>query len=467
MCRFRCALVAAGFADIGAHITRSLQGFGALDELISLSTVEALFGRKDFDAIVLIADTCSLPKVLAAVVALRKFLPDCALLIGGVDLGSSAWAALLDAGIDDFFSIAISEEELVARLHRVLGKLPEPEPETAALRALPSERFCDFIGSSPAFAKQLAKLPIVAGCDASVLIFGETGTGKEICAQAIHYLSGRAGKPWVAVNCSAIPVEMIENEMFGHVKGAYTTAHCATPGLAREAEGGTLFLDDVDCLPLSAQSKLLRFLQEREYRPVGSSTVCRADVRVIAASNERLARMVARGAFRQDLFYRLNVLTIDLPPLRERGHDIAQLARHFVRSFAAQYQRPVSDISPQVMTLLLRHGWPGNVRELKHVLERAVLLTTHRVLAAEDIDIADAGEDLPTAESFHDAKERIINQFERSFIETLLVTHGGNITNAAKAAQKNRRAFFQLMRKHCIESDFFRGDRQEERKPDY
>lgn len=318
-----------------------------------------------------------------------------------------------------------------------------------------------FIGRNEAFVRELAKLPVFARCDAGVLILGETGTGKEVCAQAVHQLSSRAGKPWVAVNCGALPTELIESELFGHVRGAFTTAHTARTGLVAEAEGGSLFLDDIDCLPAAAQVKLLRFLQEREYRPVGASTVRRADVRVIAASNLRLPAMVDRGEFRGDLFFRLNVLLLQLPALRDRRDDIAALAQHFITRFSARHRCGTRGLTPAALERLFLYDWPGNVRELEHVIERAVLLSAAALLAVEDLDLpalpsAHACAPIRTVESFRAAKGRVVQQFERSYIEHLLASCRGNVTQAAQQAGKNRRAFFELMRKYAIEAARFR-----------
>jgi DNA-binding NtrC family response regulator len=301
---------------------------------------------------------------------------------------------------------------------------------------------------------------VIARCDAGVLILGETGTGKEVMAQSIHYLSARSGKPWVAVNCGAFPTELVENELFGHVKGAYTTAHNARAGLVREAEGGTLFLDDVDCLPLPAQAKLLRFLQEHEYRAVGSNTTQHADVRVIAASNRNLAALASQGTFRSDLYFRLNVVNLKLPALRERREDIPALAAHFMGQFAKRYNRAINTITPLALAKLQAHDWPGNVRELQHVIERAVVLAPGPALTDQDLDLdldlTAVGKQTACDESFCQAKARVVEQFERSYIEQILLTNEGNVTHAARAAKKNRRAFFALMRKHDISPDRFR-----------
>jgi two-component system response regulator GlrR len=391
--------------------------------------------------------------------ALRRWAAQAPLLlVPARSLGSvPRW---LQAGACDFVVQDTGAEELALRLQRALAARSAlsmaadvhatPLRGDAQATPLPG-----MVGRSPAFLRQLDKLAPIARCDAGVLVLGETGTGKEVFAQAVHYTSARAGKPFIALNCGAIPHELIENELFGHVRGAYTTAHAARAGLVREAEGGSLFLDDIDCLPLAAQAKLLRFLQEREYRPVGGNTLQRADVRVIAASNRDLGAMAAAGTFRQDLYYRLNVLCLKLPPLRERAEDIAPLALHFMRRYACRFDKPVHGFTPAALRALMLHDWPGNVRELQHLVERAVLLAAGPVLDAADLDLA--APHAPALESFQASKARVIQHFERRYIETLLSSTQGNVADAARAAGKHRRAFFELIRKHRITPERFRS----------
>jgi two-component system response regulator GlrR len=406
----------------------------------------------DFDGVVFAASADVFRALLERVVATRRACRSRAILIAGERFDAGQLTSLLEAGADDFVAIPFTPDEMAARLKRALGMLGGAAPER--LGTLPCLR--NFIGENPAFARQVRKIPAIAGCDAGVLILGETGTGKEVCAQAVHYLSARASRPWVAVNCGAIPVELVESELFGHVRGAYTTAHTSREGLVAEAEGGTLFLDDIDCLPLSAQAKLLRFVQEREYRRVGANAVLHADVRVIAACNRSLAELAARGEFRSDLYFRLNVLTLALPPLRERRDDIPALARHCIADLARKLDRRAFPLSPQALAKLLAHDWPGNVRELQHVIERALLMSNGPSLSAVDIDIAGVESSRVEDASFRAAKARLIEQFERSYIERLLASNAGNVTHAAQKAKKNRRAFFALIRKHRIEPERFR-----------
>ncbi|MGH8479585.1 MAG: sigma-54 interaction domain-containing protein [Gammaproteobacteria bacterium] len=312
------------------------------------------------------------------------------------------------------------------------------------------------IGNAPEFLKLLKRIPAIARSNASVMLLGETGTGKEICAQAIHYCSPRSQGPWVAINCAAIPPELMEDELYGHVRGAYTHAHATRYGLVCEAEGGTLFLDEVDSLPLAAQGKLLRFLQDREYRAVGSSSVRHADVRVIAASNCDLKLAMLSGRFRKDLFFRLNVLTLTMPPLRGRREDIAALASHFFDQANREVGRQLLGISPTALRRLFSHTWPGNIRELKHVIERAVVLAEGSILEATDIELDGEAATEQALMSFREAKAQAVEAFERCYLEQLLAQSQGNISRAARAAQKNRRAFFELLRRHAIDASRFR-----------
>ncbi len=412
----------------------------------------------------LVVQVTAADDILASLAHLATLRDRSVVLSAGVDLSALQFQALLDGGASDFVSVPSTPAELAVRVQRlvalscalpgVASLTPDDSPcAHAALRAL--------VGDSPAFRQQVARLPVFARYDASVMILGDTGTGKELCAQAIHYLSPRAGGPWVAVNCAAIPTELLESELFGHVRGAYTNAHASRAGLVREAEGGTLFLDEIDSLPVGAQGKLLRFLQEKEYRAVGSSTVAHADVRIIAASSRRLEQLRAGSGFRQDLLYRLNVLTLHMPALRERRTDIVALALHFLRGAAKQWQKSAPSPTAAALQKLVAHDWPGNVRELKNVVERSVLMCTGGVLGPAEIDLGGTPESVVgavEAESFRTAKQRVVESFERAFIQQLLACSGGNVTRAARAAKKNRRAFFELMRKYGIASDDFREE---------
>jgi DNA-binding NtrC family response regulator len=312
------------------------------------------------------------------------------------------------------------------------------------------------IGASPAFIAAVGKIPIVAQCDASILISGETGTGKEVCARTIHQLSTRADRDFIPVNCGAIPVELVENELFGHERGAFTNAASSQAGLIEAADGGTLFLDEIDSLPLLAQVKLLRFLQEKEYRPLGSNKTRQANVRIITATNVNVEKAVRDGILRQDLYYRLNMIPIVLPPLRERSEDIPLLAANFLARYAIEFKKPVNGFSPDALQILALHDWPGNVRELEHVVGRAVAMAENSIIRSCDIVITN-GADSSRRGSFQEIKAQMVEQFERTYLQSLLTAHQGNITRAAVAAQKNRRAFFQLLRKHGIDASNFKA----------
>jgi DNA-binding NtrC family response regulator len=370
------------------------------------------------------------------------------------DCGPEEMIALLELGVVDFITPPIRPLDVLPRVWRIL--------EHARARRSVVERvkerlgFKQLIGESPAFLAEVKKIPIVAKCDSSVLIFGETGTGKELCARSIHYLSPRAGKPFVPLSCGALPVELLENELFGHTRGAFTSAATAEHGLIREADGGTLFLDDVDCLPPSAQVKMLRFLQEREYRQLGSPKANKADVRIIASTNLDLLGAVEKGKFRQDLYYRLNIIPLMLPPLRERREDILLLAGHFLTKHTGEISKKAGKLSPDALQKLMHYDWPGNVRELEHVIERAVVLSDKEVIPGADIVLPRSMKNDQVTKSFKEAKAVVIARFEKTYIQDLLSAYQGNITKAAQVARKNRRAFWELIRKNHIDVRAFK-----------
>lgn len=363
--------------------------------------------------------------------------------------GAVQWVAAVDADLRALQALELAREALAlpvraGELAWRWQRLSEPEAAPAVPELLPG-----IVGNSAPLVAALALLGRFATCEAGVLILGETGTGKELFAQALHRLSARGLKPFVALNCAAMPADLIESELFGHARGAFTSAAGARSGLIHEAEGGTLFLDDIDGLPAAAQAKLLRFLQEHEYRVVGGNTVQRANVRVVAASNQSLAQMVKLGQFRADLFYRLNILTLSLPPLRQRLDDLAALAAHTLG--------PDKALSPATLARLRQHAWPGNVRELGHVLARARVLADGRLIEPEHLLLEGDEPVLAPAEPAHAGSLRQAKQqFEWALIDSLLRSHAGNVTQAAAAAKKDRRAFIALMRKHAIESAAYR-----------
>ncbi|HEY3028339.1 MAG TPA: sigma-54 dependent transcriptional regulator [Pyrinomonadaceae bacterium] len=363
--------------------------------------------------------------------------------------------ALID--VDDFVFCPYEENEFLLRIKRLLKKERSAGNSTIA-RPAGSPRELDLlVGESETFLQAVAKVGLMAQSKAPVVISGETGSGKELLARAIHYQSVRKAKPFIPVNCGALPDELFENELFGHLKGAYTGALTAVRGLVAEAEGGTLFLDEVDALSPAAQIKLLRFLQSGEFRPLGSSRSMVADVRIIAATNTDLSRCVELKLFREDLHYRLNVLSLEIPPLRDRGSDILTLASHFLSVYAREHDRLAPRLSDEAMKRLLNYSWPGNVRELESVIQRAIVLQDSQVLTAEDLGLPRSNDRTGSqSELFRLGKSMAIGRFERNFLADLLATHGGNISHAARAAGKDRRSFQRLISKYALDRKSFK-----------
>ena len=308
----------------------------------------------------------------------------------------------------------------------------------------------NLLGSSPQFQQAYSQIRKISRVDATVYIEGETGTGKELAARAIHYLGLRGDGPFIPVNCGALPETLVESELFGHERGAFTDAKAASAGLVSEADGGTLFLDEVDALSLKAQASLLRFLQDRTYRRVGGSTTRQADVRVIAASNADLNKLVEERSFRRDLLYRLNVLSVRMPALRERIGDPLELAQAFLARMNHQYRMPPKRLHPDAIAFIAQYPWPGNVRELENVIHREFLMCEGDELRMNgqpvDVGAAANGAEMP----FKTAKARAIAEFERRYVGDLLQRTDGNITHAARLAGQDRSAFGKLARKHGL-----------------
>ena len=323
----------------------------------------------------------------------------------------------------------------------------------------------NMIGRSPAFLQALALIERMARYDAPVLIQGETGTGKELAARAIHYLSARRNAPFVPLNCGAIPDALIESELFGCERGAFTDARQTRLGLVAAAEGGTLFLDELDSLPARAQVSLLRFLQDYTYRPVGGTREHCGNVRVIAAASPRLREQLETGAFRDDLAFRLNVLLLDMPPLRERAGDARLLAEHFIARHARLYKLASRRLHPDSDHWIASYAWPGNVRELDNQVQRALLLsddgeelhlapragTAKAGLTLSALAPARPAPDGTLLAAFNEARDQALHCFERQYLERLMQATAGNVTHAARLAGKERRCLGKLLKKHGIE----------------
>jgi DNA-binding NtrC family response regulator len=318
----------------------------------------------------------------------------------------------------------------------------------------------NLLGASPIFRETLRIIERIAGVDATVLIQGETGTGKELAARALHYLSPRHEFPFIPVNCGALPDNLLESELFGHERGAFTDAKKASRGLVAQAEGGTLLLDEVEAMTPRAQVVLLRFLQDHTYRPVGGRQISSGDLRIMASSNVDLEEMVRRGQFRRDLLFRFGILTVTMPPLRERGRDAVLLAEHFLDRFATQYERPRKRLHAKSVTWLLSHDWPGNIRELENLMLREFLLADGEVIriGATQQSVADAAFNrIDVDETFKSAKARAVAQFEKSYLRHLLTETCGNVSLAARISHKDRSTLNKLVKKHGLASDRFRS----------
>ncbi len=307
------------------------------------------------------------------------------------------------------------------------------------------------ITRSPSMEELLVRTERVAQSEASVLIQGESGTGKEVLARALHEASPRAGKPFVALNCGAIPEALLESELFGHKKGAFTGAVIDHLGLFLEADGGTLFLDEIGDMPLALQVKLLRALETREVRPVGSVKSIPVDVRIVSASHRDLVKARDEGEFREDLFYRLNVVTLKIPPLRERREDIPLLLMSFVKRLAARYAKRVTGFSPDALSMMLAAPWPGNIRQLLNVAEQAVALTTSEIVPVSVVEQAmQLGKD--SLDGFEEARR----QFEYDYLTRQLKLTQRSVTQAAKIAKRNRTEFYKLLQRHGLEAAHFK-----------
>ena len=369
--------------------------------------------------------------------------------------------ACLQAGAGDYLDIARAEADLedsLARLlaasrHRAAGEVLRRAVE----RPYSSE---EFLGESPAMRQVYSVIDRVAASSVDVLVTGETGTGKELVARAIHTRSRRSAGPFVPIDCGAIPDALMESELFGHERGAFTGADARRMGLVEFADGGTLFLDEVGELPLPLQAKLLRVLQERRVRRVGARQENAVDVRVVAATSRDIDEMVARGEFRRDLFYRINVVRIDLPPLRGRGDDIGLLAEFFANRAAQEMGRRVGGLSTDVYQVFKGYHWPGNVRELQNVVRRAIAMTKAPVAGVDDLpdELVTAAGRNAVAESvgFFAQRAEHVSRFEKQYLHDLLTRHLGDVSAAAREARLPRGTLYRLMKGHGLDGAAFR-----------
>lgn len=358
--------------------------------------------------------------------------------------------AALRAGAYDFVTKPVDLDLLHISLGRALQHRHLQEKVRLLKTQVRRQRSDDeMLGESPAFLEVKQQIARIADLDTSVLICGESGTGKELVARALHRQSRRSEGPFVAINCAALPENLLESELFGHVRGAFTDAREQRKGLFVEASDGTLLLDEIAEMPLSLQPKLLRVLEDHKVRPLGGSSEIDCDVRVLAATHQDLEAAVAAGKFRSDLFYRLNVIQLDLPPLRERGNDILQLALTFVQQLSQRFNKSVVGLSQPAAAALLAYHWPGNVRELRNVIERAVALTLHDQLTVEDLppQIRQPAGSAPQPVSFIEAGNILpLDQMERRYIQQVLEQLDGNRTLAARLLGVDRKTLYRKLK---------------------
>lgn len=348
-------------------------------------------------------------------------------------------------GIFGFLTKPIDKEQLLSTINSALESAHSPDESWRSA----------IVTQSPLMNERLSQAERVAKSNVSVLITGPSGTGKELMAKAIHNASDRAKEAFVAINCGALPEQLLESELFGHAKGAFTGAVTQHEGLFQSAQGGTLFLDEIGDMPTSLQVKLLRAIQERVIRPVGSTRSIEIDVRVISATHRNLELAMEDGEFREDLYYRLNVVNLDLPPLRDRPEDIPLLARYFVEKSAQRHNPKVKGISPGALHILAQAAWPGNVRQLENVVEQTVALSGAPIISEGLVNQAIANQDR-VIPSFNEARA----SFERSYLTKVMHITAGNVTQAAKIAQRNRTDFYKLLNKHSLEASQFKPGRK-------
>ena len=382
----------------------------------------------------------------------------------------------MKAGAHDYIPKPFDNDEIRVVVRRVLDTVSLRRDHQLLLKKVQQAwGFDQLIGKSAAMQEIFSMIEKVADTDITVLVRGPSGTGKELVANAIHYRSPRRGRPMVKMNCAALSQELVESELFGHEKGSFTGAVARREGKFEAAAGGTLFLDEVGDMPLETQAKLLRAIQEKEFERVGGNQTIRVDVRIVAATNQDLEAAVRAGTFREDLYYRLKVIELVLPPLAERREDIPLLIDSFSKHAAESFGRPVKGFSPAALRAALAYDWPGNVRELRSAIEQALLLSDGAEIEPGDLPSpgADAGaapfvmpaaaadQPLPT---FRDAKDHLVREFERQFLLDALRRNGGNITRAAEAVGMYRQSFQQKMRELEITTADAGGAEQKEER---
>ncbi len=370
----------------------------------------------------------------------------------------------IKTGAYDFITKPFEHDGLVIALEKALERSRLLRENLRLQKHMKThETFQSFVGNSVKIQRVFESIQMVAKTDMTVLITGESGTGKDLAARAIHSLSNRNQHPFVAVNCPTVPENILESELFGYRKGAFTHASQNKIGLFQEAHRGTIFLDEIGDISIGIQTKLLRVLQEKTIKPLGDTKSIKVDVRVIASTNRNLKEKIQSGEFREDLFYRLNVLPITLPPLRERREDIPLLVSHFLEKHGTQLNKPGKSLSPELMDLFLRQPWEGNVRELENLIIRGILFAPENVIRPENVGLQSDGpisclleENTIDGLPYRDAKEEVLRRFNHIYLTKHLAATKGNITQAAKRCGLERQALQQIMRRYDVSAEPFR-----------
>ncbi len=408
------------------------------------------------------------PSGMDVLQAAKRLRPETAVVMITAHGSEKLAVQAMKSGAEDYVPKPFDNDELRVVVQRALDRTRLAREHRMLLERVGRDvGFENLVGSGPGMRKVFETIEKVAETDLTVLVRGESGTGKELVAQALHHRSPRRSRPFVAVNCAAISRELVESELFGHEKGAFTGADARRVGRFESADGGTVFLDEIGDMPLETQAKVLRVLQERSFERVGGAKAIGVDVRVVAATHRDLEAEVRRGGFRQDLYYRLRVVEIVVPPLRERPEDLAPLVERFLEQLGVRLGRERRGISVAALARLARHSWPGNVRELRNVIEQAAVLAPGAVIAEEDLrlgagDTLDGSPALRTEAGFSEAKRKATETFERAYLLSALRSHGGNVSRTAEAIGMVRQSLQQKIRELGLRSEDWSSGENEE-----